>query len=337
MMIKMSKIAELQEYKDWELIKRGFIAENNIPIFSIREKELFSAYKFPNDNIISYDYLTEAIGVRIKTDSVWNALSPVETIETIRPEYSVKTGQLKNKVYVVVNGIKVSPASIHAYYSCVECLRVFRVECNFVKWAKYFRGPVCKSCKKKLTTKTDSYWNCYKLSMNKTYGCDFPLQNASIHNVFKKSMMEKYGVHYSGQSHELLQKSYHNTAHKFRASKQEVEFAKCIIEVWPTALTYLSSPRPKVKCLNAFKYPDIIIGNLIIEYYGDYWHMNPELYDPRHVLPSGLTAQEKWEEDEIRLNSIKDAGYRVIIVWEKQWKENSQRVLTQISEAINVL
>jgi G:T-mismatch repair DNA endonuclease (very short patch repair protein) len=38
------------------------------------------------------------------------------------------------------------------------------------------------------------------------------------------------------------------------------------------------------------------------------------------------------------MNTImKNSGYRVLIVWERQWKENSQEILSKIKEAVNVL
>lgn len=334
----MSKIAELQEFKEWNSIKSEFIKLNNITTFSDVEKQLFCEYKVSNNEIISYYNLTKAQRLSIKENHVWKFISPISKIEYLSSGITKKTGIKKKQVFLAINNKeKISLANIHAYYLCVECSNEFRVECNFVKWAKYFHGPVCKSCKKKIVTKTNSYWDTYKKSMQLSYGCDFPIQNTEIRHQFENTMMKKYGVRYSGQSSELLAKSYKNTSHKFRVSKQEMEFAEVIRTIYPNALTYSSKKRPNIKCSDGYKYPDIIIGNLIIEYFGDYWHMNPSIYDSKYKLPSGQSASEKWNEDEKRLESLKNAGYCVMIVWEKQWKENSQYVLSEIKKALNVL
>lgn len=52
MIMKMSKIAELQEFKDWNLIKLQFLKHNNIKTFSEFERQLFLEYKVPKNEIV---------------------------------------------------------------------------------------------------------------------------------------------------------------------------------------------------------------------------------------------------------------------------------------------
>lgn len=70
--------------------------------------------------------------------------------------------------------------------------------------------------------------------------------------------------------------------------------------------------------------------NLLIEINGDYWHMNPSIYDGDHYDESrNLTATTIWERDSRKLLSGKNAGYNVITLWEKELIDidNSQLVL----------
>lgn len=62
--------------------------------------------------------------------------------------------------------------------------------------------------------------------------------------------------------------------------------------------------------------------NLIIEFYGDFWHCNPSKYQSDYYQKYlHKTAAEKWELDSIRETKIKDAGYDLKIVWESDFKK----------------
>jgi very-short-patch-repair endonuclease len=79
----------------------------------------------------------------------------------------------------------------------------------------------------------------------------------------------------------------------------------------------------------------------VIEIYGDYWHCNPngkylnwlsENYNPRIKM----YAKDKWLKDQQRIQEIKDNGYKVIIFWETDIKNNQnkiQEVLNQFRDA----
>jgi hypothetical protein len=66
----------------------------------------------------------------------------------------------------------------------------------------------------------------------------------------------------------------------------------------------------------------------LIEFYGDYWHMNPAKYaddfvnDKKHQ-----TAKEIRERDLERKRWLEERGYRVIIVWESDWNSQRENVL----------
>lgn len=57
----------------------------------------------------------------------------------------------------------------------------------------------------------------------------------------------------------------------------------------------------------------------IIEVNGDYVHANPAIYSAGDIIrmPGNLyTAAEKWENDSVKLNSLRKMGYNVIVIWE---------------------
>jgi hypothetical protein len=56
----------------------------------------------------------------------------------------------------------------------------------------------------------------------------------------------------------------------------------------------------------------------IIEFYGDYWHCNPNLYEPDKIVRRGnkkYRASSIWKIDAWRERILKDSGYEVMIVW----------------------
>ena len=75
---------------------------------------------------------------------------------------------------------------------------------------------------------------------------------------------------------------------------------------------------------------------IIVEIFGDYPHANPEKFDDHFVVRmvgQRYTAQEKHQSDEKRLNNLRDAGYKVIVVWES---DNIDLKKHEIEEAVNI-
>lgn len=77
--------------------------------------------------------------------------------------------------------------------------------------------------------------------------------------------------------------------------------------------------------------PDIFISskNLVIEIFGDRWHMNPNLYHDSDIVvffDGPHTAAEIWTGDEIRNNHIQSFGVDIIVLWEYDIKYNFNTV-----------
>lgn len=75
---------------------------------------------------------------------------------------------------------------------------------------------------------------------------------------------------------------------------------------------------------------DISAGNKIIEYHGDFWHANPKKYSSNFVNPrTKLKASDKWKADQDKIQFAQDQSYEVLIIWESDFKENKEEVLTK--------
>lgn len=86
-------------------------------------------------------------------------------------------------------------------------------------------------------------------------------------------------------------------------------------------------------CKNKLFSYDFKFGNKIIEFNGDFWHMNPDIYDSDYIHPySNLSAEEKWKIDEIKLNCAFQNGYEVLTIWEQEYNENKEDTIQKCIE-----
>jgi hypothetical protein len=83
--------------------------------------------------------------------------------------------------------------------------------------------------------------------------------------------------------------------------------------------------------------PDVLIKdfNFVIEYYGDYWHANPNKYKADDIVHHNKTAKEIWDRDSFRLDLLKTNGYTVHVVWQSDYKKNKECILEKLIIILN--
>ena len=60
----------------------------------------------------------------------------------------------------------------------------------------------------------------------------------------------------------------------------------------------------------------------VFQFHGDYWHGNPNRYNPDFVnLVNYKRMGDLHEETLIKDQELRDEGYNVVIMWESEWKE----------------
>lgn len=75
---------------------------------------------------------------------------------------------------------------------------------------------------------------------------------------------------------------------------------------------------------------DINVEKKIIEYNGDFWHANPSKYSADFINPrTKLKSCEKWELDAIKIKYAESQGYKVLVVWESDFKLNKEKVIKE--------
>jgi len=92
-----------------------------------------------------------------------------------------------------------------------------------------------------------------------------------------------------------------------------------------------------VSTLNMVYFVDYVIPELklIVEFNGDYWHMNPSKYKLKDINQTkGKTAAQIWQEDHKKIKAIEAAGFKCLLVWESDYKRDSISVIDSIHSAI---
>lgn len=69
-------------------------------------------------------------------------------------------------------------------------------------------------------------------------------------------------------------------------------------------------------------------NNKIIEYNGDFWHSNPDVYRHDYVNPrTKIKAVDKWALDSIKIRYAQSQGYEVLVIWERDFKNNTEETI----------
>ena len=93
-------------------------------------------------------------------------------------------------------------------------------------------------------------------------------------------------------------------------SKAEQHIANCIRNNG----ILIEQQHPIKKENSTWFHYDIVSGNKIIEYNGDYWHANPTIYEETHSFKRNkkvMTAKDIWQKDQNKLTTAINNGYEV--------------------------
>lgn len=80
---------------------------------------------------------------------------------------------------------------------------------------------------------------------------------------------------------------------------------------------------------------DVISNKKIVEFYGDFWHANPNFYKVGECLKYdafNTTAEKIWKKDKLRVDFLKSMGYDVLVIWENDWIKNKKECIDNIKK-----
>lgn len=122
------------------------------------------------------------------------------------------------------------------------------------------------------------------------------------------------------------------TINSINESKNERELRETLKKLLPQR----NVRKTKIKVYDKWFYPDIRIDeNIIIEFFGDYWHANPKKFKPEDIVHHKLTAKQIWEYDKKRIDILQSCGFIVIIIWQNDFKKNKDKIFQEILEKIS--
>ena len=103
-------------------------------------------------------------------------------------------------------------------------------------------------------------------------------------------------------------------------NKPEKSLIKLLSNIFPKEYKYVGDYNFWIEKCN----PDFININgqkKIIEFYGDYWHANPNKYKSTDKMYKGVLAKEIWKKDKKRLKTFSNYGYSTLVIWEHELKD----------------
>lgn len=102
------------------------------------------------------------------------------------------------------------------------------------------------------------------------------------------------------------------------------EFQKTIPDIEEQFVLEYTTNEGKIR---KFTY-DFKYQNKIIEYNGDFWHINPLIYNEDYVNPrTKIAAKDKWAWDANKNQTAINAGYEVLVVWESEFNQNKNAII----------
>jgi len=109
-----------------------------------------------------------------------------------------------------------------------------------------------------------------------------------------------------------------------KPNKLEEFLTKLINETFPDNFEYVGDYKVWIEEKN----PDWISQDKkIIEFFGDYYHCDPEIYKEDYFNKKvGLYARQIWSRDEKKIKKFKENGFEVLVVWEKELKDISSLI-----------
>ena len=80
---------------------------------------------------------------------------------------------------------------------------------------------------------------------------------------------------------------------------------------------------------------DFKVNDLLVEFNGTYWHLDPRLYERDYYDKSRqVLAEDIWKRDNDKKNIAIKNGYRFLTIWQKDFEENKNETLKNLIKTI---
>lgn len=201
------------------------------------------------------------------------------------------------------------------------CLNRFGVEFNFQsddtknKARKTKELKYGKDWKKIQASHMINYW---KNNVRIHHNGDDPIVRAKMVETWKKTVAKKSPEEISKWRKAIITKTK----------------SKIGTECLDNLSTALSLPILREQLISTYHVDGLIENKCIFEFFGNYWHANPLIYDSDDKISFHgkiKTANEVWLNDKSRLEKIQAVvNLPIIIIWEQNYINNKQILIEQI-------
>jgi hypothetical protein len=346
--VSLNEIAEKFSWNSWEDIKAYASGEAGFIRASLSEKEIMSAnFKAPIN--MSVENINQH--ARTSLDGLY-----------FSGNFSVQAG--KKHKFKVINqeGSLLSHSEssrVNVEFICPNCECVY----SFYLAVKHLTkdSPFCRKCCKSILHKCNSYKSTYADSMTRLYGVKYPLQHKELQRKMRDTMIKNYGVMFSTESVSIENKRKITMIQKYgrdniwRGINPHEEYSivpsgvqisrgeKHMVDTLDNTLFKNCKTRSYKNSQQKFQ-TNGIIGffdyfvpdlNLAVEFYGDYFHANPKIYESNYIIRPGVTAADVWYKNNTRNDAARFTGVNVFVVWERDWETDQNNSIKDLQEFVN--
>lgn len=80
----------------------------------------------------------------------------------------------------------------------------------------------------------------------------------------------------------------------------------------------------------------------IIEYNGDQYHANPDIFGPNdyphpYYKESGPTSNEIWKRDKLKIDLAKSEGFDVLVIWDSEYRKDKNKTIEKCLKFLQIL
>jgi len=293
------------------------------------------------------------------TSKTQEFIEKANRVHNFKYDYSKINYKNTNTEIIIIclkhNEFKQKPRSHLSGIGCKQCLLeqkqiIFIEKCNLIHHNKYDYSKVnFVSVNNKIEIICPVHKSFYQMASRHSYGhgcpaCGSLATGASVKLTLKKFIDKANKIHnfkynyslveYKGifihviikcpKHQEFIQAPHNHLSGLgcYKCSKSSVSKSE---NKWLDYLKISSEYRQtliKVNETNYFADAYDPKTNIIYEYYGDYWHGNPKKFDANGFNKvKNKTFGQLYDETIERENILKNAGYKIISIWESDWKK----------------
>ena len=155
--------------------------------------------------------------------------------------------------------------------------------------------------------------------------------------------IEKYGDTIGTEKYNDFVEKRNTSNRLFGPSAISLEMFDKLIKNYKNNIVYYDENEYSVHtnklCLYHVDYYDKTL-NIIIEFYGDFFHLNPKIYDANFIQfkhhENAILAKNRWQHDKERIDDIQQTlNCKVIIVWESTYRNDKKGTINSLIQMIN--